>query len=105
MLKVRVLVYVNHDLIHARRWYQFQNPDASRRLDEAFQRGLAEIAKTGHALSEDILGFRHVLLSRFPYAIYFRIQDRIAIVTAVQHTARDPRRLETILRHRHRRNP
>lgn len=105
MLKVRVIAGVNRDLIHARRWYQRQNPGAARRLDDAFQHSLSEIARVGHALSENILGFRHVLLNRFPHAVYFRIHDGVAIVTTMQHTARDPKKLETILRHRRHHQP
>jgi plasmid stabilization system protein ParE len=37
---------------------------------------------------------RRALLSRFPYAVYFSSEPDVALVVAVLHTARDPRRIE-----------
>jgi len=33
---------------------------------------------------------RRALLKRFPYAIYFVVEDEIIVVLAVLHTSRDP---------------
>ena len=35
-------------------------------------------------------GIRRALLRRFPYAVYFAIEDDVAVVLAVLHDNRDP---------------
>ena len=37
-------------------------------------------------------GIRRALLKRFPYAVYFAIEDDVALVVAVLHASRDPAR-------------
>jgi plasmid stabilization system protein ParE len=34
---------------------------------------------------------RRALVSRFPYAVFYRVEPRQAVVLAVLHTARDPK--------------
>jgi plasmid stabilization system protein ParE len=43
-------------------------------------------------LSRDV---RRVLVNRFPYGIYYRIESEEIIVFAVMHAARDPRVWQT----------
>ncbi len=35
-------------------------------------------------------GIRRALLNRFPYAVYFAVEDDLAVVVAVLHASRDP---------------
>ena len=35
-------------------------------------------------------GIRRALLRRFPYAVYFAIEDHVAVVVTVLHASRDP---------------
>ncbi len=44
--------------------------------------------------------FRRRLLRRFPYAIYFVIENHYIVVFGLFHTARDPKRIEKILNDR-----
>jgi plasmid stabilization system protein ParE len=45
-------------------------------------------------------GIRRARLRRFPYALYFRIEDGEIVVFLVFHTARNPETLRRILRAR-----
>jgi len=45
-------------------------------------------------------GFRRCLLRRFPYAIYFIINNDQIIITGLFHCARDPRAVESKLLNR-----
>ena len=36
------------------------------------------------------LNTRRALLNRFPYAVYFAVENEIVVVLAVLHTSRDP---------------
>ena len=42
--------------------------------------------------------FRRRLLRRFPYAVYFRVEEDRVVVFGLFHCARDPRRLRRDLR-------
>lgn len=44
--------------------------------------------------------FRRVLLARFPYALYFRIEDRTVVVFLLIHGARNPASIRQSLRSR-----
>ncbi len=82
------------DLIAAHDWYEQRSPglgkDFVRMVDAAF---------TGIAQNPELLpplhrGLRRVLLRRFPYAVFYRIDPDAVRVIAVLHTAMDLRRLE-----------
>ena len=44
--------------------------------------------------------FRRCLLRRFPYAVYFTINNEQIIVAGLFHGARDPRAIESMLQDR-----
>lgn len=45
-------------------------------------------------------GFRRVLLGRFPYAIYFRLEQKYVVAFLLVHGARDPAAIRITLRER-----
>lgn len=101
MLKVRVLTLVHRDLERAQRWYRRIDPRLAADLEAEFCRALDQIASTGASVSEDALGLRHLRLRRFDdYALFFRVRGDTASVRVMFHASRDPKRLDTMLRHR-----
>ena len=44
--------------------------------------------------------FRRVLLGRFPYALYFRVEGRTVVIFLLIHAARDPAMSRRLLRER-----
>ena len=99
-MKVRVLKLVHGDLHKAQRWYERQQRGLAAEVEREFFAALHELEKIGPALSENVLGYRHVWLERFPLTLYFRIHQDVAIVTVMRHGSRDPKSLDTILRRR-----
>jgi plasmid stabilization system protein ParE len=82
------------DLIAAHDWYEQRSPglgkDFVRMVDAAF----AGIAQQPELFPPVHRGLRRVLLRRFPYAVFYRIDPDAVRVIAALHTAMDLRRLE-----------
>lgn len=81
---------VRREVDRAYRWYERQQPGLGTDFLDAVQHVLGEItanpARYGFA-ERDV---REGMLTRFPYAVYYRVlSDRIRIL-AVYHTSRDP---------------
>ena len=77
------------DIEEARDWYDRQRPG----LGEEF---LLSIADALGSLEESPLrypvyyrDFRRILTERFPYKVFYRIEDEAVIVFRVLHSARD----------------
>ena len=76
----------------AARWYERQNEG----LGDEF---LDEVLETFDAISENPYLYavvhrktRKVLTNRFPFAIYYRIEEDSVVVLAVMHGSRHPKR-------------
>lgn len=71
-------------------WYEREEPglgfEFAKELRAAYDRIL------DHPLGYRDLrsGIRRALARRFPYAVYFSIEEDVIVVLAVSHTARDP---------------
>jgi plasmid stabilization system protein ParE len=82
---------VGRDLAGAYGWYEDQRAG----LGEEF---LAAVDATFDAIERIPEMFRHVHgevrranVSRFPYAVFYRVDPKSVVVLTVLHTARDPR--------------
>ena len=86
---------VNDETNSAYLWYEQRQPGLGTKFLDAVQDVLAEIAghpaRYGYAEGD----IREGLLTRFPYAVYYReLDDRIRVL-AVYHTSRDPLRWQS----------
>ena len=88
---VSFLPEVEEDAIAGYVWYE----EKARGLGEEFLRLFyacsSDIAHNPHLYASVHEDFRRRLLRRFPYAIYFRIEENIVIIFGLFHCARDPR--------------
>ena len=81
---------VEADVEAAFNWYEREEPGLGfeflEELRAAYQRIL------DHPLGYQDLrrGIRRTLTRRFPYAVYFSIEENIIVIVAVLSTARDP---------------
>ena len=83
------------DIEHAYNWYESQRPG----LGDEF---MVAVNSAVESISENPLGYpvihrqtRRLLLSRFPYGVYFRLIDNHPIVIACMHGSRDPIRWQS----------
>ena len=85
----------NEDLLEARAWYDNIRPGLGDRFARA-------VEATVEALAEHPLQFpvayrsrRRAGVRRFPYGIFFEVQDNRIVVIACFHGRRNPRRWQT----------
>jgi plasmid stabilization system protein ParE len=81
---------VRGEINDAHSWYEQRRPGLGHDFLDEVERVLAEIAANPARYGFADADIREGLLTRFPYAIYYRVlTDRIRIL-AVYHTSRDP---------------
>jgi plasmid stabilization system protein ParE len=81
---------VEADVEAAFDWYEFEEAGLGFQF-------LTELRAAYVRILDDPLGYqklrssiRRVLTRRFPYAVYFSIENGVIVIVAVLHTARDP---------------
>lgn len=81
---------VEIDIEAAFEWYQAEQPGLGLEFLNQLRAVYHRILDGPLNYQELRSGIRRVLTKRFPYAIYFAIEDEVVLVVAVLHTARDP---------------
>lgn len=71
-------------------WYEAQQPGLGADFAAEIRRVLNVIADHPERYALVRGDVREALVSRFPYAIYYRVRARRVIVLAVFHTSRNP---------------
>jgi plasmid stabilization system protein ParE len=79
------------EVLKARQWYESRSEGLGGRFAAAVDALIARIAENPLAFPKVRGQTRRAVLTRFPYAIYFRTDDRDVVVLAV-HGRQDPAR-------------
>ena len=86
------LVAAVADVAEARDWYDLQRPGLGGEFIDAVELAVDSILDFPDAHPVVYRGSRRFLLARFPYCLYYRIDDAGIIVVACLHAVRDPER-------------
>lgn len=79
------------DVAEARSWYEEKREGLGEEFILCVEAGLAHIRRAPLGATEVVPGVRRVVVRRFPYGIFYRVDtDQIAVL-AVYHSRRDPR--------------
>ena len=79
------------DIADARTWYERRRAGLGEQFLLCVEAALDHIRRVPAAATEVHPGVRRVVVLRFPYGVFFRVDpDQIAII-AVYHSKRDPR--------------
>jgi toxin ParE1/3/4 len=81
-------------MVAAHDWYEQRSPGLGKDFVRMIDAALASIARNPDLFPPIYRGLRRVLIRRFPYAVFYRIDPDAVRVVAVLHTAMDLRRLE-----------
>ena len=79
------------DLASAYEWYEAQRPGLGERFLTAANASLDAIERFPEMFVAVHGDVRRAIVSKFPYAVFYRVEPRQIVVLAVLHTARDPR--------------
>lgn len=71
-------------------WYEGEQTGLGFEFLDELRAAYLRILKGPSKYVELRSGIRRSLMKRFPYAVYFSIEETIVVVLAVLHTARDP---------------
>ena len=82
------------ELLEVRQWYESRRPGLGRVFAEAIEAVVGRIAASPLDFPAVHVEVRRAVLSRFPYAVYFRIADAAIVVLAI-HGRQDPSRWQT----------
>ena len=78
------------DIQHAYDWYESQQPGLGEKSGHALQVYLARLESYPMAYTIVYGTARRLLISPFPYHLYFRVRGRRVKVLALIHAARNP---------------
>ncbi len=81
-------------------WYNEKAQNLGSEFREAFLAQAVEVGRNPERYRRVHGELRRALLRRFPYAMYFRREERRVVVFAVFHTARDPQWITANLKER-----
>ncbi|MFH2123993.1 MAG: type II toxin-antitoxin system RelE/ParE family toxin [Pseudomonadota bacterium] len=99
-MKVKLLSTTLEDLYEARLFYERQGEGLGEYFfDSLFSDIDSLILYAG--IHQKIFGYYRMLAKRFPYAIYYQIEQEIAVVWRVLHLRRDPEKIKQTLDARH----
>jgi len=81
---------VDADIEAAFDWYEGEEPGLGFEFVDELRHAYRRILDGPFKYQELRSGVRRSITRRFPYAIYFSVEDEVIVVVAVLHTARDP---------------
>ena len=76
----------------AQEWYELQSPGLGEEFIAAMELQLKRLEQAPLLYAEVIPRVRRALLPRFPYGLFYAVQDNLIHVLAVLHDARNPNR-------------
>jgi len=80
------------DLHEASAWYEAEVEGLGRDFVRAVDEAIHAAAQLSMRFPDVHRGVRRVLVKRFPYGVYFRVEQEQLIVFAIMHLHRDPGR-------------
>ena len=78
------------DIEAAFRWYENEQTGLGLEFLDELRAVYDRIVDGPFKYLQLLSNTRRALLKRFPYAVYFVVEDEIIVVLAVLHTSRDP---------------
>ncbi len=79
------------DLAEAKAWYNGERDGLGEEFLDCVDEAFGQIRTLPNASRKVYLDLRRKLVRRFPYAVFYRIDDDQITVVAVYHCKRDPR--------------
>jgi plasmid stabilization system protein ParE len=91
-LKHRVVVrpQARDELAEAARWYRGKSLLVATAFREAIRRTVSQVSERPASFPEVAIGIHRALTRRFPYAIFFVVEEAAVVVLAIKQQAQDP---------------
>lgn len=89
-LPVTFLRIARVEFDNAANWYEQRRSGLGAAFTASVDRVLDRISQQPHFYGQAYKDVREALVPRYPYCVYYRIEDAGILVLSVFHTARDP---------------
>jgi plasmid stabilization system protein ParE len=89
---VRFRPDAERDVLEAATWYSGQRRGLGHEFLDALWSTVTAVAESPLAFPTVHRGTRRALMRRFPFGLYYRVEDSTIVVIAVMHASRDPHR-------------
>lgn len=97
-MKIEILSEAENDLLDGIRFYESQCLGVGRRFLECLQADIRSLCRFAGIHAREF-GYHQMLAKRFPFAIYYRVEDNRIRVHAVLDCRRDPAWIRNRLTH------
>ena len=94
-MKVLLREEARTGVLEAFAWYEERRSGLGVEFRDALEATIARAVRHPLAYAAGDRGLRRALVSRFPYAVYFRIYPDALVVVGVMHGRRHPKLLKT----------
>ena len=84
-----------NDIYKAFDWYEQQRAGLGKEFAQELSASMDRIMESPRLYSELYRGIRRALLKRFPFGVYYLLNDEKIIVLSVLHLAMDPAKWES----------
>ena len=91
-LPVRVRPEAAQDLEDAAAWYEAQGRGLGHEFLDEVRRSLQRVVEQPELYPSVHRATRRVLIHRFPFGVFYRVEMDSIVVVAVMHGSRDPQR-------------
>jgi toxin ParE1/3/4 len=78
------------ELIDAWAWYEEQRPGLGEELEACVEAAIGAAARSPARHQRVYAEVRRVLVKRFPFGVYYIVEDGVLLVLAVAHVRRKP---------------
>ena len=92
ILEVRLRPEAEQDLAETAAWYEEQRQGLGHEFLDEVLTMLSSIAETPLIYPNVHRNTRRAVIHRFPFGVYFRIENATVVVVAIMHGSRNPRR-------------
>ena len=92
ILEVRLRPEAEQDLSDAAAWYEAQVPGLGHRFLDEVLAAFSSVSETPLMYPVVHRNTRRALIHRFPFGVYYRVEQTDIVVLAVMHGSRNPRR-------------
>lgn len=86
-----------HDMAEAGLWYATRRPGTALNFLRSLDAALALISRHPEAGPRQFGAFRRVLVSRFPFGIFYSVEAETVVVHGVFHSSHDPKKIRRLL--------
>ncbi len=99
-MKVKLLSTAVEDLYEARLFYERQGEGLGEYFFDSLFSDIDSLILYG-GIHQKIFGFYRMLAKRFPYAIYYQVEQETAVVWRVLDLRQDPERIREMEKNNH----